>query len=203
MKTYPFAVIESQIDTTLNMYLTRYLKALNFKPSEQMEAPVVEADCEASPQTKLVYLSAIDYSVQKYTGYLILDSLCHIYNIGASKELRNALSNVLVFSRTKNPNNTTPYSMIQSILIPDLFYIELGNFNVVDLHLEDSNGQISSPKNLEYFKHSGFLPLDPTDMKNAKKMTFYPGGSNNSRIPNGEYSHDINHEKQQLITPHI
>ncbi len=192
----------ASISSILDQFRRGYNDALCLTVTDEQNVPCALSEGESTPQTDKPFESLIKRSAAKYFGYMILKSLVELSK-SSTKEIQDAFSQVYVFCRSKEAPDTNPYSFIQSIFVPGLFYIELGHFLKVDFHIEGAKYQANALDHLDGLKLLGFVPLLHTDLKNAEGIRFCPGGVSNLRRDYGEFRYQVNSQKPSLLTQDV
>ena len=196
---FPLDVKCMAISSVLDLYRRRYINELGLTSTDAQSAAYAMSSGELSPLTSTVFLQLTERSASKYFGLMILESLLELSKL-STMDIQEAFLHIIVYCRSKEVTTPNPYSAIQSILVPGLFYIELGNFSRVDFHIEDAEYQSKASNHLDALKLLGFVPLLDTDLKNAEVIRFCPGGALNLQMDNSVYSYKLNSQKPSLLT---
>lgn len=163
----------------------------------------------ASPKSKpALYLTPEDYIVQKRYGHLMLQSLLALSkNPAVPEPIRSALNQVMVFGRDPHNPLTETYSRIQSILIPGLFYLELGNFHImVGKGLSGHRSIDVNQLPLHGLNKLGIIPMTSSVMKGLDYLIIRPAGSTSLFDPTFTIEKDymLNlKEYPPLLTPEV
>lgn len=195
---FPFNIFKCSLEHVFAGYVEKYSNSVQLRTINSGASEACSSG-ELSPQTNSFFLPPLERDTRKYFGRMILKALLELSK-ASSKEIQKACSSVFVFCRSESEPT---YSAIQSIFIPGLFYIELGNFDKCEISIEQANHRSCGLVHLEGLKTFGFIPLLQADLNHAEKIRFRPGGLCKSSIQNSEFIYPINKECSSLLTQDV